>query len=351
MIHIWDLRWDNMVYVGKIGCNSLLYAGNGQCVLTDRSLAWLDMCEDTELINTMLFLKERAEPAAALQAGALWDRAFKATRDNDFDLARQLVADAARLLAPGKPLACLPPQLAPVKPVKLEDLTEKDEDFDPSGKPRGGETRRPRDAQRRPPPPAHARRQPRQQLPRGRGLPGQLLAAEHPQTAGGPHLALLGAGTARNLYALFFCAEPDMGKLKGDKALGHDDNGLFRNDCVELFIDRALDGESYMQFAADCAGNTFELRKIMKEEYGKKNGLLQLEWNPKWQAKAARSQTGWAVELVIPFAEIGGAPAKGEKWRVNFARERQAKPELSTWSPQCGGFGVPTQFGEITFGE
>ena len=63
----------------------------------------------------------------------------------------------------------------------------------------------------------------------------------------------------------------------------------------------------------------------------------------------------WQVEVMIPFADLGGpAPKPGEVWRGNFYRFNRTKglkEELLSWSPpMLPGFHQPTRFGFIEFG-
>ena len=82
-------------------------------------------------------------------------------------------------------------------------------------------------------------------------------------------------------------------------------------------------------------------------------------WAPRWEARAtvSRDRKMWIAEIATPFAELGGAPARAAKWRMNFCRERWigeprgpwAPKELSAWSPTFREFGLPARFGTATF--
>lgn len=63
----------------------------------------------------------------------------------------------------------------------------------------------------------------------------------------------------------------------------------------------------------------------------------------------------WQVEVMIPFADLGGAvPKPGDVWRANFYRYNRDKRhplELQSWSPPIWpGFHQPNRFGYLEFG-
>ncbi len=54
-------------------------------------------------------------------------------------------------------------------------------------------------------------------------------------------------------------------------------------------------------------------------------------WNGIWRVRTARIETGWTVEMFIPWKTLRYAGSDG--WRVNFIREARAIQETSGWSP------------------
>jgi len=110
---------------------------------------------------------------------------------------------------------------------------------------------------------------------------------------------------AEALHLRMICHEPDMAALnKGD--VGRD-LPLWRNDHVELFIDRG-DGSGYRHLAFNPAGGTYDA--IAKDE----------SWNPDWQPGIKLGDKAWIVELSIPFSVLGGQPEPGRQWRLVLNR-------------------------------
>jgi hypothetical protein len=140
------------------------------------------------------------------------------------------------------------------------------------------------------------------------------------------------------LYILFICGEHLMDKIKADPALPRD-GPVYSTDCVEVFLDRSGQGKAFMQFVVGAGGAIYDAS----------GG--DVKWNPEYGWKVARSDAAWSAELHIPWSEIGGKPGNGDVLRMNFGRERYAAHELSMWSPQSDGFGLPEQFGSVRFTE
>ena len=65
----------------------------------------------------------------------------------------------------------------------------------------------------------------------------------------------------------------------------------------------------------------------------------------------AREPGQWACEILIPFDRLGGVPAKGTRWAVNFARNFRGQIEdwqLQSWFAvydQSRNFHHPSLFG------
>ncbi len=140
---------------------------------------------------------------------------------------------------------------------------------------------------------------------------------------------------AANLYVGVRCEEPRMKAIKVQMKAR--DDAVWRDDCVELFIDTNLDRTSYYHLAINALGTVWDEQRPGSAD-----------WNADVQAAGSRSEDAWTIEVAIPLADIGGAQA-GDRWGLNVARERQAtgSNELSAWSPTYGKFLVPERFGEL----
>jgi len=127
---------------------------------------------------------------------------------------------------------------------------------------------------------------------------------------------------AATLYLAVDCADDDMARLTvaGEKR----DDPVWQGDTAEVFLDprHAETPGEYFHIAINPAGVTLDSR-------GK-----DASWNPKLAVKTTRGQSGWRVELAVPFAELGlKAGEVPTVWGLNVTRYR---PELHGGKPRLG---------------
>ncbi|MBN1673911.1 MAG: sigma-70 family RNA polymerase sigma factor [Kiritimatiellae bacterium] len=120
---------------------------------------------------------------------------------------------------------------------------------------------------------------------------------------------------------------------------------------VELFVDANGDGESYVQYIWDAAGNTFDGRKRRSAD-----GQLVLDhkgFSSKARFAVARYPDRWTLEAAIPAAELGGAPRAGATWRANLCRNLKradgGSESVSTVVLKGAGFHTPSKFAPLEF--
>lgn len=348
IIMFWVFRPNGMIYAGRIGCNSVLGAGTKQVMLTDRSLAWHDLCEDMKWITLVRLLKEKASAETQGKVDVLQKQAFDASQRNEFDLARDCLVRAVRLMEPKYADLVCPHYYSPVTSTPLEDLFKRDEEL------RGGPGRkraviRKLKGGHRPAPTLNATLD-NSYLEEGTKLSGFMLLSTRKTAKADTEVYL--AWDDEKLYVLYICQEPLVGKLVAKPIPERDSHAVFGSDCAELFIDRNRDGTTFSQFSIGAGGGRYDGRVLWKEVHGKRLPVREAkEWNPKYGAQVAKRETAWHVEMHIPWPVLGGPPKPGETWRMNFARERKPETELSIWSPHEGGFGDPAQFGDVKFVE
>ena len=108
-------------------------------------------------------------------------------------------------------------------------------------------------------------------------------------------------------------------------------------DMFEIFL-APPGGSGFTQFAVACNGSRWNSRNL---EAGA------------WLFEHEYTADGWRGKVTIPFAALGvKCPVKGDKWRVNVARDfpRPAgKIGIATWAPVGGLFNNPAKFGDLYF--
>ncbi len=145
---------------------------------------------------------------------------------------------------------------------------------------------------------------------------------------------------AERLYVGVRCAEPNVKAIKTQ--MKQRDDPVWRDDCVELFIDTNHDRSSYYHFAVNAIGTVWDEQRPGSAD-----------WDADVQAAGARGEDEWTAEISIALADLGGAQP-GDLWGFNIGRERYAaglRADISAWSPTYGKFLVPERFGELLLAE
>ena len=147
----------------------------------------------------------------------------------------------------------------------------------------------------------------------------------------------------RNLYLQVICQEPNPASIK--TACKVHDGSVWKDDCVEIFLDPSRSHKKYFQFVSNALG-------VMAEGYragaGKK---FVKEWDGAWKVTASVLKDSWVCEVEIPFDSLNvSTPKAGEIWGSNICRERHSGNvfELSSWS-LAKNFHNPRKFGRLVF--
>lgn len=106
----------------------------------------------------------------------------------------------------------------------------------------------------------------------------------------------------------------------------HDSVTFYDND-FEVFIDPDGDNHNYYEFEMNALNTGWDLR--LPKPY-RDGGPALNEWEIPGLKTAVTidgtlnnpsdTDRGWSVEIAMPWAPLGGKPAAGVQWRVNFSR-------------------------------
>jgi len=130
-----------------------------------------------------------------------------------------------------------------------------------------------------------------------------------------------------NLYVAFHLKDANADSLQG-KERPHDGSGLMKDDVVEVIVSPAKASLNFAQFIVNPAGSRGD---VFKRAGGRERQTFIKDWNPPWTAKASLWRDGWRVEMAIPFSAfieepvsmLAGPPKRGDRWRINLAREKR----------------------------
>ena len=141
------------------------------------------------------------------------------------------------------------------------------------------------------------------------------------------------------LHMAVVCEEPNVAGMKAFHT--ERDTALWRDDCVEIFIDTNHDRATFHQFIVNSKGAIYD-----KPPDG------DASWDSGAEAAALVGEERWTIEISIPFSDLGGAVKPGDVWGFEIGRERYAgEGHLSVWSPTYGKFHEADKYGELTFGQ
>ena len=124
------------------------------------------------------------------------------------------------------------------------------------------------------------------------------------------------------------------------------DGSTWKDDSVEIFINKDLAEFPYVQFIVNAKGAFFD-------QWGRNEGQayserLAADFNCKWSAKIEKGR--WTAEVALPLAEFGCKPTKDSLLRLNLARNVQGKnSEMSAWFLSVKAHADPLSRGWIVF--
>jgi hypothetical protein len=80
-----------------------------------------------------------------------------------------------------------------------------------------------------------------------------------------------------------------------------------------------------------------------------RGGIADQSWDPVWDAATSVSDSGWTVELRIPFSQLRFGPAERQTWGLQLERRiaRRQEQSLFAFAPKDQAAGVPL-YGHLT---
>lgn len=135
------------------------------------------------------------------------------------------------------------------------------------------------------------------------------------------------------LYISFICSDPNASQIIANVSQNLPYNnvyGILRDDSVEIYLDTNNDRQDYHQMIVNARG-AYWAAYLPTSDVSKPQ-----PWDPKATVKTSISKEAgqWVCEILIPFEHLGGVPAKGTRWTVNFCRNfrgQGADWQLQTW--------------------
>ncbi|MBF4471945.1 DUF5916 domain-containing protein [Flavobacterium sp. HJJ] len=123
------------------------------------------------------------------------------------------------------------------------------------------------------------------------------------------------------IYISAVMNDPQPDKIKKE-ITNRDSFGV--SDYFSVFINGFNDGQQDFRFYVTAAG--VQLDCIATEDY------KDFSWDAIWDSKAVITDTGWIVEMKIPYAAIRFTNSAKQIWGINFLRNIERDVQVYSWN-------------------
>lgn len=122
------------------------------------------------------------------------------------------------------------------------------------------------------------------------------------------------------------------------------DNPLESDDSFAVLLDTYHDHRNAFVFRTNARGTRFD--GVIRNEAT----AVDATWDEDWRAVAALGETGWTVEIAIPFRTLRFTGAREQTWGINFERVIKRKNEIAYWAAWNRNFAFThvSQAGHLT---
>ncbi|MDP2390520.1 MAG: DUF5916 domain-containing protein, partial [Acidobacteriota bacterium] len=104
------------------------------------------------------------------------------------------------------------------------------------------------------------------------------------------------------------------------------DNPLDSDDTFSVLLDTYHDHRNAFVFRVNPRGTRFDA--LVRNE----SRFYYADWDEQWTAAATLTDTGWSVEIAIPFKILRFTGAAAQTWGLNFERVIKRRNEMAYWS-------------------
>jgi hypothetical protein len=125
-----------------------------------------------------------------------------------------------------------------------------------------------------------------------------------------------------HLYISFVCMDPNVGGILNAYTGGAWERQpkITYDDSVEIFLDVNFNRTDYYQLIVNTAGKYWGMYCSSWRATFEGGGGRPWDPRPNIKTTVNRAAGRWDCEIMIPFDQLGGVPAKGARWSVNFTR-------------------------------
>ena len=130
------------------------------------------------------------------------------------------------------------------------------------------------------------------------------------------------------------------------KVTRRDGANLWRDDSVELYFSPGPEvPQTYRKLVINAAGTQWD-------QVWKGRGKADTGWDADgWTSGVSRDQTGWTIEMHVPWSDLGATPREGDLWRFALIRYSYTEGKRFAASAFRAQFDAPEAFGYLYFGD
>ncbi len=154
------------------------------------------------------------------------------------------------------------------------------------------------------------------------------------------------------LYVGYECEDSDL-----TATLENRDDPVYKDDCVEIFINTNPAADHYFGFEMNARGVLYDYFFAYPEKHNLTPNLEGVLLKTEMRGTLNQStdqDRGWTLEVAIPFKSLNATPKKGDQWKIQLNRWDGTGPNrrLSMWSNsgmKKANPHNPERFGKIVF--
>lgn len=120
-----------------------------------------------------------------------------------------------------------------------------------------------------------------------------------------------------------------------------DNSDKLKADAFSVLISPYNDGINYLEFIVSASGVQTDIRRTGDD--------TDRSWDAVWESAVLISDSGWFVEIKIPFSALRFSSRVVGNWGLNFRRLIKRYNEWSSWNPIDNSIsGIVNQSGELS---
>ena len=112
-----------------------------------------------------------------------------------------------------------------------------------------------------------------------------------------------------------------------------DNTTILQNEQVGILLDTFYDRRNGVIFQVNSIGGRMDAQLTDEQNY-------TADWNPVWDVKTGRFESGWTVEAAIPFKSLRYGPGREQVWGFQIRRNVRWKNEMSHMTPLPAGLAL-----------